>query len=143
MEVSGHLRTPAALAARENQRYTLQRRLGGPQSRPGGFWEENNLAGTGNESNGVSAMCMIQEINIKHLEASDLPKRGQNRFLGYRDISQSSVCMNQEREIKHLEASDLPKRGQIRYVGCRDISQSSVFVNQEIAIKHIEASDLN
>jgi hypothetical protein len=143
MEVSGHLRTPAVLAARENQRYTMQRRIGGPQSRPGGFWEENNLAGTGNERNGVSSVRMNQEIEIKHLEASDLPKRGQSRFVGCRNISQSSVSMNQEIEIKHLETSDLPKRGQSRFVGCRDISQSYVFVNQEIEIKHLEASDLN
>jgi hypothetical protein len=96
VEVSGYLRTPAAAAAREDQQYTLQRRLGGPQSRSGGFWEESNVTGTENESNGVSSVCMNQEIEIKHLEASDLLKRGQSRFLGYGDISQSSMYMNKE-----------------------------------------------
>jgi hypothetical protein len=51
---------------------------------------------------------MNQEIEIKHLETSDLPKRAQSRFLSYEDISQISVCMNHEIEIKHLEASDIP-----------------------------------
>ena len=86
---------------------------------------------------------MKQENEIKHLEASDLPKRGQSRFLGYGDISQSSVCMKQVNEIKHLEASDLPKRVQSRFLGYGDISQSSVCMKQENEIEHIEASDLN
>jgi hypothetical protein len=48
-----------------------------------------------------------QEIAFKYLVASDLPKRGQSRFLGYGDISQSSACLSQEVEMKHLEASGL------------------------------------
>ena len=55
-------------------------------------------------------MCKSQENEIKHLEALDLLKRCQSRFLGYGDISQSSVRMNQGIEIKHLEASDLRKK---------------------------------
>jgi len=85
---------------------------------------------------------MNQEIEIKHLEASVLLKRGQNLFLNYGDISQISVCMNQEIEIKHLEASDFLKRGQNLFLNYGDISQSSVCMNQEIEIKHLEASDL-
>jgi hypothetical protein len=42
MEVSGQLHAPAALPPRKSPWYPLDRRLGGPQSRPGRDGEEKN-----------------------------------------------------------------------------------------------------
>jgi hypothetical protein len=43
LEVSGELHAPAALPPGEEPRYPLDRRLGGPQSRPGRHEEEKIL----------------------------------------------------------------------------------------------------
>jgi hypothetical protein len=42
MEVSGQLHAPAPLRQGKNPRHTLDRRLGGPQSRSGRGGEEKN-----------------------------------------------------------------------------------------------------
>jgi hypothetical protein len=42
MEVSGQLHAPAALPQRKSPSYSLDRRLGGPQSRSGHGGEEKN-----------------------------------------------------------------------------------------------------
>jgi hypothetical protein len=43
-EVNGQLRTPAALSAKKDPRYPLDRRLSGPQNQSGQGKEEKNLA---------------------------------------------------------------------------------------------------
>jgi hypothetical protein len=49
MEMSGQLHAPAALLLGENNLLCpLDRRLGGPQNRPGGYEEEKNLSLVGN-----------------------------------------------------------------------------------------------
>jgi hypothetical protein len=47
MEVSGQLHTPAHFPPGKSPRYPLDRRLGGPQSRPGRLEEEQILDPTG------------------------------------------------------------------------------------------------
>jgi hypothetical protein len=53
MEVSGQLHAPAALPPGKDPRYTLDRRLGGPQSRSGCCGEEKHLAPARNPTSAV------------------------------------------------------------------------------------------
>jgi hypothetical protein len=60
MEVSDQLHAPAALPPGKESRYLLDRRLGGPQSRPGGGGQEKrNSAPVGDSNHGRPAHSLV------------------------------------------------------------------------------------
>jgi hypothetical protein len=63
MEVSGQLHAPVALLQGKSPRYALDRRLGGPQSRPGHYREEKILAPVGNRTPAVQPVAIATHIS--------------------------------------------------------------------------------
>jgi hypothetical protein len=62
MEVSGQVHAPAALNPGKSPWYPLDRRLGGPQNRPGRYREKKNIAPAGNPTPAVQPVAIPTEL---------------------------------------------------------------------------------